>query len=188
MTQDIFSNLELLLDSRPDPQTSGICRMVMMAPETLQPAAWDLLAAGYHLEDVSALDATEGFLVTYHFDRFGSPAGSGPIRRIALRVRVDHSEAHLPSIAPIFSGAEWHEREISDFYGIRFEGNPNPAALLLPEGDETTPLRKAPDKRRSLKDLIDPGQVVFKAPGVELWDADPQPATGSSRQPDHEQG
>jgi NADH-quinone oxidoreductase subunit C len=188
MTQDIFSNLELLHDSRPDPQTSGIYRMVMIAQETLQPAAWELLAGGYHLEDVSALDATEGFLVTYHFDSFGRPAGSDSILRMALRVLVDHGQPHLPSIADIFSGAEWHEREISDFFGIRFDGNPNPAALLLPEADDSTPLKKAPDKRRSLKDLICPGQVVFKAPGVELWDADPQPATGTSRQPDHEQG
>ena len=188
MTQDIFGNLDLLLDSRPDPQTSGIYRMVMIAPETLEPAAWDLLAAGYHLEDVSALDATEGFLVTYHFDRFGRPAGSDSILRMALRVLVDHSEPHLPSIAAIFSGAEWHEREISDFFGIRFEGNPNPATLLLPEADETTPLRKAPDKRRSLKDLICPGQVVFKAPEFDLWGGDPQPTTGASHQPDHERG
>ena len=188
MTQNLFSNLDLLLDSRPDPQTSGICRMVMIAPETLQPAAWDLLAGGYHLEDVSALDTTEGFLATYHFDRFSRPAGSGSVLRLALRVLVTHNEPYLPSIADIFSGAEWHEREISDFFGIRFDGNPNPAALLLPEADHSTPLKKAPDKRRSLKELICPGPIVFTAPGFELWDADPQPAIGSSHQPDHEQG
>lgn len=172
MTGDIFDGLDPLLDSRPDPRTSGICRMIFLAPEMLIRAAQRLLAAGHHLEDISGLDAAEGFLVTYHFDRFDHCDGTP---RLAVRVLIAHDEPRLPSIAAVFSGAEWHEREIMDFFGVAFDGNPNPAALLLPEMNDSTPLRKAEDKRRRLRELIRPGTVVFKAQDIDWFDAEPQP-------------
>ena len=169
MSPDLFSDFELLLDSRPDPKTSGLRRMTFIKPDLLLAVASHLLEAGYHLEDISALDAREGFLVTYHFDRCARPAG---IERIAVRVLATHEDARLPSIAAVFDGAEWHEREISDFFGVRFDGNPNPATLLLPEADTSTPLCKTAERRRALGELIDPGRIVFKASGFELFDAD----------------
>jgi NADH-quinone oxidoreductase subunit C len=171
MINDIFTGLDLLLDSRPEPQKCGICRMVIIDPGILMPVARRLLEDGYHLEDVSGLDAAEGFLVTYHFDRFDSWDRTA---RIAVRALASHENAHLPSIAGIFDGAEWHERELHDFFGVNFEGNPNPAALLLPEMDDSTPLCKAPDKRRPLKDLIQVQGVVYQAPRFDWFDADPQ--------------
>jgi NADH-quinone oxidoreductase subunit C len=171
MTGDIFDGLDPLMDSRPDPRTSGVCRMVIIAPGVLIPAARRLLEADYHLEDISGLDAVEGFLVTYHFDRFDHCDGTP---RLAVRVLVSHDEARLPSIAAVFSGAEWHEREIMDFFGVAFDGNPNPVALLLPEMDDSTPLRKAEDKRRRLRELIKPGTVVSKAQHIDWFDAEPQ--------------
>jgi NADH-quinone oxidoreductase subunit C len=171
MTNDIFDGLDLLLDSRPAPSKSGICRMIIIDPDVLMPAARRLFEAGYHLEDVSGLDAAEGFLVTYHFDRFDNWDGT---TRLALRALAPHDDARLPSIAAVFNGAEWHERELHDFFGVDFEGNPNPAALLLPEMDDSAPLRKAPDKRRRLKELIQPQDFVYKAPQFDWFDADSQ--------------
>lgn len=184
MTEAMFSGLDLLLESLPDPRTSGICRMAMMAPDVLTPAARRLLEAGYHLEDVSGLDAAEGFLVTYHFDRYDNRDRTV---RIALRVLAPHTEAHLPSIAALFDGAEWHEREIMDFFGVTFDGNPNPAALLLPEMDDSAPLRKAADKRRNLRELIQPGRIVSKAPSFDLFDDAPQPPMAETSQNSCEQ-
>jgi NADH-quinone oxidoreductase subunit C len=174
MTNDIFDGLDLLLDSRPDPSKSGLCRMLIVDADVIVPASRRLLEAGYHLEDVSGLDAAEGFLVTYHFDRFDNWDGTA---RIAMRALTPHDDARLPSIAAVFDGAEWHERELRDFFGVDFEGNPNPAALLLPEGDDSAPLRKAPDKRLRLKELIQPQGVVRKAPHFDWFDADAQTQT-----------
>jgi len=75
----------------------------------------------------------------------------------------------VPSIAAVFGGAEWHERELCDFFGVNFEGNPNPAPLLLAEDETSRPLRKDDRARRALCELIDPGTIVFQAPGFDVF-------------------
>ena len=46
------------------------------------------------------------------------------------------------TISPVFPGANWHERETHDFFGIVFRGHPNLEPLLLPEDATYHPLRK----------------------------------------------
>jgi NADH-quinone oxidoreductase subunit C len=158
MNGDLFAGLSLLLDSRPSPKTTGLVRSVFLSPDQLVPAARRLLGAGHHLEDISGLDTVEGILVNYHFDDFERPG------RIALRVLAVREDLCLPSMAGVFGGAEWHEREVCDFFGVTFTGNPNPATLLLPENDSSTPLRKAEEGRRTVQELIDPGTIVAVDP------------------------
>jgi NADH-quinone oxidoreductase subunit C len=169
MAADIFKGLALLLDAHPLPPTSGLDRCLFLPPGSLPAAAGRLREAGYHLEDIGGLDCAEGILVTYHFNHFDI---SG---RIALRALLSHEGAKAPSIALIFGGAEWHERELTDFFGVVFDGNPNPAPLLLPVEDRSTPLRKKPEQRRALKDLMDPGTIVYRAPGFDGF-AEPPPS------------
>jgi NADH-quinone oxidoreductase subunit C len=45
-------------------------------------------------------------------------------------VLTDLKDPKMPSIAPIVKGAEWIEREISELFGITFEGHPWPERLL----------------------------------------------------------
>lgn len=48
-----------------------------------------------------------------------------------------------PSLTPVYRGANWHEREAWDMFGIEFEGHPGLAPrLLCPENFEGWPLRK----------------------------------------------
>jgi NADH-quinone oxidoreductase subunit C len=42
----------------------------------------------------------------------------------------------------VFPGANWHERETHDFFGIVFLGHPDLSPLLLPEDADFHPLRK----------------------------------------------
>ncbi|MGA2872216.1 MAG: NADH-quinone oxidoreductase subunit C [Candidatus Dormibacteria bacterium] len=51
-------------------------------------------------------------------------------------------ETAVPSLAGIFPGLEWHERECYDLFGIRFTGHPNLTRILLPDDWEGHPLRK----------------------------------------------
>ena len=80
MSTDIFQGLPLLQDARPDSQSTGLTRDLFVAPENILEATRRLLAADYHLEDISGLDTAEAILVNYHFDRFDRA------ERMALRV------------------------------------------------------------------------------------------------------
>jgi NAD(P)H-quinone oxidoreductase subunit J len=48
----------------------------------------------------------------------------------------------IPSLYPLFRGADWPERETFDMFGIRYEGHPHPKRLLMPEDWKGYPLRK----------------------------------------------
>lgn len=62
--------------------------------------------------------------------------------RAVVRCRVPRDQPEVPTIATVFPGANWHERETWEFFGIRFAGHPNLIPLLLPEDADYHPLRK----------------------------------------------
>ena len=62
--------------------------------------------------------------------------------RIFLKVRCDEKDPHVPSLAGIWSGANWNEREAYDMYGVIFDGHPDMRRMYMPEGFEYYPLRK----------------------------------------------
>ncbi|MEV8311068.1 NADH-quinone oxidoreductase subunit C [Streptomyces flavidovirens] len=64
------------------------------------------------------------------------------VRRLLLRTTVPHSAPAVPSAVEIYAGAQWHERETHEMFGVDFTGHPHLAPLLLPEGFEGHPLRK----------------------------------------------
>ncbi|MGW4504379.1 NADH-quinone oxidoreductase subunit C [Streptomyces sp. NPDC004436] len=64
------------------------------------------------------------------------------VRRLLLRTTVPHGAPSLPSAVAVYAGAEWHERETFEMFGIRFTDHPNLVHLLLPENFEGHPLRK----------------------------------------------
>jgi len=112
-----------------------------------------LFEQGYFLEDIAGVDVAEGILIVYHFDRYDA---SG---RVALRLTVPHAAKKAPSIAAIFSGADWHERECYDFFGVEFENHPDLKPLLLPDDLGIHPLLKDKD-RKSLFSLLPLRQMV----------------------------
>lgn len=62
--------------------------------------------------------------------------------RITLKVLVPEENPKVPSVVPVWSTANWHEREAYDFYGITFTGHPDLTRILLPEDWVGWPLRK----------------------------------------------
>jgi len=48
----------------------------------------------------------------------------------------------VPSVAGVWSTADWHEREIYDLMGVCFTGHPNLRRILCPEDWVGHPLRK----------------------------------------------
>jgi NADH-quinone oxidoreductase subunit C len=62
--------------------------------------------------------------------------------RAVVRTRVPRENPELPTISGVFPGANWHERETHDFFGIKFAGHPDLSPFLLPEDADYHPLRK----------------------------------------------
>ena len=70
-----------------------------------------------------------------------------PAKHTAVLIKADVPEADgapasVPSIIDIFSGADWHEREAHEMFGLVFDGHPNLAHIYLPTEFEGHPLRK----------------------------------------------
>ncbi|NVN90264.1 MAG: NADH-quinone oxidoreductase subunit C [Desulfuromonadales bacterium] len=90
----------------------------------------------FYLVFISAVHLDPVITVIYQFASFQYPC------RIMVRLPVD-AECSVPSIAPIFDGANWHERETRDMFGVLFRGHPYLEPLLLAEEDaELKPLLK----------------------------------------------
>jgi NADH-quinone oxidoreductase subunit C len=61
---------------------------------------------------------------------------------VALKVRVPRDEPEVPTVADVWTGADWHERETYDLMGVIFTGRAELRRILLPEDWPGHPLRK----------------------------------------------
>src|SRR5579871_1014786 len=61
--------------------------------------------------------------------------------RIRVKTLIAEGES-VPSAVPLWTTANWLEREVFDMFGIKFEGHPDLKRILLPEGWKGYPLRK----------------------------------------------
>ncbi len=100
---------------------------------------YDLLSSvtGVDYLGYKGRDATNRFEVVYHL--YSTRRGGGPL---VLKVRMPEAAPQVPSVVPVWPGAELQEREIWDLYGIRFIGHPNLRRILLWEGFNGHPMRK----------------------------------------------
>jgi NADH-quinone oxidoreductase subunit C len=81
-----------------------------------------------------------GYLeAVYHL--FSMEKKHGPV---VLRMRTaDRGEGtHVPSLTPVWRGAEFQEREAFDLYGIIFDGHPDLRRILMWDGFKDYPMRK----------------------------------------------
>ena len=74
--------------------------------------------------------------VVYHLRRLG---GGAPL---VLKVQTERDDAQVPSLVPLFPGANLQEREAYDLLGIHFSGHPKLKRILTWEGFNGHPLRK----------------------------------------------
>lgn len=62
--------------------------------------------------------------------------------RLWVKCFVDDPAPSVPSVTPIWPGANWLEREVFDLFGVRFEGHPDLRRIVTWDGFEAHPLRK----------------------------------------------
>ena len=85
---------------------------------------------------------------------------------------LEHQAPSIDSVAGVYPGANWHEREAAEMFGIDFKGHPDLTKLYLPDSFEGFPLRKVyPLLSREVKPW--PGKV-----DVEDMPAEDGPADG----------
>ncbi len=121
-----------------DYQVKGYHLDVALPPEKVVAAAEILSKQGFFIEAVTGVDwIDDGQLeVVYDFNHFDE------LCRVVIRSRVDRDNPEVPTISHIYQGANWHERETHDFFGIKFIGHPDLSPLLLPEDADFHPLLK----------------------------------------------
>lgn len=92
-----------------------------------------------YLTDISSVDnygSDPRWTVVYHL------YGLGHRCHLRLKTDLNESKAELPTVATVWRGADWHEREVYDMMGIRFAGHPDLRRIIMWEGYPYHPLRK----------------------------------------------
>jgi len=81
-----------------------------------------------------------GFLEVVHH-LYSMELKHGPVI-LRLRTKDRAQQNHVPSLTPIWRGAEFQEREAFDLYGIVFDGHPDLRRILMWDEFKDYPMRK----------------------------------------------
>jgi NADH-quinone oxidoreductase subunit C len=120
----------------------------------LQDCAKLLLQHEFYLSFLTAVHVSPACEVIYQFGHFETSC------RLQLRAAAGEDKS-LPSIAGIYQGADWHEREAHDFFGVTFTGHPNLKPLILTrEERDFKPLLKPEERLKS-------SAVIFPQPQAD---------------------
>lgn len=90
-----------------------------------------------YLSSLTGVDYKDRMEIVYHL--YSMAKKKGPI---TLKVRTEREKSSVPSVTPVWRGAEFQEREVFDLLGIHFEGHPDLRRILMWDGFEYHPLRK----------------------------------------------
>ncbi len=119
-----------------DYQERGYHFEINLKADKLRSLAECMLAQEMFLVFVGGLHVKPAIEIIYQFASFERAC------RLFVRVPVD-ADGAMPTISDIYQGANWHERETRDFYGVNFTGHPNLVPLILAEEDiDLKPLLK----------------------------------------------
>lgn len=121
----------------------GETRVVSPAAQAYEILAWLKESLGFdYLVDITCVDylnyrdATDRFGLVYLLTNVAEND------RITIRVFLNEPDLTIPSVVPLWEGANWMEREVYDMFGIVFEGHPDLRRILMPEQFTAYPLRK----------------------------------------------
>jgi NADH-quinone oxidoreductase subunit C len=90
-----------------------------------------------HVSSVCGVDTKTAFQTVYHISSYQN--------KVVAEIVVDnisYDQPEVESITPLWGGANWHERETYDMFGIRFLNHPKMERLLLADDFTFFPMRK----------------------------------------------
>jgi len=119
---------------------AGDPRLILSPADILEAAAALRNEYGFeYLSDLTAVDywpqLEPRFHLVYQFSSLQHNC------RLEIRVPLAEDET-IPSISAEYWNANWHEREIFDMFGVRFDEHPDLRRILMPHDWEGHPLRK----------------------------------------------
>jgi NADH-quinone oxidoreductase subunit C len=131
----------LIAERFSDAQVEGEMPMVVTVPPdqwlALAECACDVLRCRF-FSFLTAVDwKDQGLEVVVRVDNLDDNVS------LCMKTRLGPGVTACPSIARIYAGANWMEREGYDMFGIRFEGHPDLRRILLPDDWEGFPLLKS---------------------------------------------
>ena len=101
------------------------------------------------LADVTAVDhlldgarATPERVAVERFEVVANYLSHARNRRIRVICQLPEADPTVPSLTPVYPGANFPERETFDLFGIVFDGHPDLTRILMPDDWEGHPLRK----------------------------------------------
>lgn len=86
---------------------------------------------------VCAVDYIDHIQIVYHLTNYFTGI------MIEISVDIPSENPHLSSISSIWEGANWHERETYELFGVIFDGHPKLERLLTSKDYEFYPFRKS---------------------------------------------
>lgn len=122
--------------------------LLLAEPGALTNIAGLLRDHGFFLSFITAVHADPCSELVYQFGRYDRPL------RAHLRVPAPQGRA-MPSLAAVYQGAAWHEREVYDFFGIEFSNHPGLKPLILTRDEKgLNPLLKSADDLKQSAELF----------------------------------
>ena len=109
---------------------------VNVTPDALLNVARFFDARKFYLATIIGVDYREYLELVYFFNHHETPC------RVKVTHQVDPKQPTAPTLSAVFDCAYWYEREIHEFFGIRFDGHPNLSYLFLHDQIDCYPLRK----------------------------------------------
>ena len=61
---------------------------------------------------------------------------------IVVKSKLDRNNPEIETVSDLWRTAEFHEREVSELFGVKFQHHPDPRKLILPDDWNGFPLRK----------------------------------------------
>lgn len=89
-----------------------------------------------YLSFITAVDYENYFLLVWRLVNVNKKEA------MIVETRLEKDSPIAPSSVDLWKGADWHEREIYDLFGITFTGHPDLRRMFLPADFDGHPLRK----------------------------------------------
>ncbi|NJM08046.1 NADH-quinone oxidoreductase subunit C [Candidatus Gracilibacteria bacterium] len=123
----------------PPPMVQESEDVLIVAERLIEAALYLRDTLGYsYLSDIAVVDflAEDVFELVY---RFYHLEGGAPL---TLKLRVPRAAPDVPALTPHWPGANFHEREAFDLFGIHFVGHPALRRIYMWDEFEGFPMRK----------------------------------------------